>query len=548
MVMGLPDHWDVCHRTSFLEGRPTAFAHWGDTIVVGLESNVVLLDAITGIRTSVLSGHTDTILSLEFSLDGTLLVSRSIDNTVKLWDIQTGGVIRTFGDDTSAISSVSLSPDCTTLASGTWDGAIRLWDVRTGVCRLVKARHDGAVTVIRFSPVDSRRIITSSMGTTVQQWDVEGHRVGASHREGAVVLHIAYTSDGSRFVSCAGDVATVRDSRSGAVVVKLDAQNRSTIRQCCFSPDGRLMACAADRNIYIWDITSSVPHLVGNLVRHSSPVAFIAFTSSLISAVIDQSLKLWQSSSFLTDSVATDHTAGLHGSTPIRSVNIFAKDGTVVTSDESGVVKTWDLKTSRCKESFLTPAKGIRDTHLANDRLIVVWLVGEEQRYHVWDTSDGRLLRKVYSSLGRVNDLKIAGDGSKIFGLRGVSIEARSMRTGEWAGDAVCVRGKGSSLIVRGSQVEFGDQKGWGWDFGGPEVSDYKELPDRPRLDVIDWSGETKIKPRWIEDTVTKSLVFRLPERYMKSDTEIGWDGRYLLVWSRSGEVVIMDFQSVTPQ
>lgn len=547
VLMGLPDRWNLCSRTIFPEGQPTALAHWGDILAVGMESNAEILDAITGIRTSILSGHTDMILSLTFSLDGTLLVSISVDKTVKLWDVQTGGVIKTFGGPSSAISSVSISPDCTTIASGTWDGAIHLWDVRTGERRLTKARHNCAVTAICFSPVNPRLLLTSSMGTTVRQWNVEGYPIGASYREGAIVSHITYTPDGTRFASCAGEVATVRNSRSGAVVIKLNAPNRTSIRQCCFSPDGRLMACAADRTIFVWDITHSEARLVGNCVGHSRPVSFITFSSSLISAALDQSLKFWQSSNFLTDSVTPDPMASLHGSTPIRSVNLFAKVNAVVTSDESGMVKTWDLMTGRCKGSFSTPAKGIRDTHLAGDTLIIVWFVGEEKQYHIWDVVEGRLAQIAHSSFGRIDDLKISGDGSKVFGLHGCYIEVRSVQTGENLGEVFFRNGKGYSLIVDGSKVEYGDQKGWGWDFGGPGVPDYGELPDRPRLEIVDWFDEGKIKPRWIRDTVTGRRVFRIPERYIKHDTEVGWDGRYLLVWSRSGDMVIIDFASVYP-
>lgn len=45
----------------------------------GLKSDVMLLDAITEIRKSVLSGHTNTIASLLFSLYRTLLTSRGND-------------------------------------------------------------------------------------------------------------------------------------------------------------------------------------------------------------------------------------------------------------------------------------------------------------------------------------------------------------------------------------------------------------------------------------------------------------------------------------
>ena len=546
MFMGLPDRWDTCFRTITFGVKPSTFAYRRDIIAVGLGSDVVLFDGITGSRTSLLSGHTDVILSVAFSLDGARLVSSGEDRTVKLWDVETGGVIRSFSCCTSSISSISIAPDYTTIASGTWTGAIRLWDVQSGAYRSIET-HQGDVSVVSFSPIDSHRLASSSLDGTVQQWDIDGNRIGTPCHEAHRVDDLAYALGGTRFVSCGGKVATVRDSESGAVIAKLNAPDRTSLYRCCFSPDGRFVACAADTIIYVWDITSE-PRLVGRLVGHTDTITFLTFSSSLISGSRDQSIKFWQSSNFLSDSTTAGGTAALHGSTPIASVNLFPGDGTVVTSDDSGVVSTWDLTTGSRKTSSSTPAKGIRDTHLADDTLLVVWWVDGEKQYHIWDVGNDQLLRKVYSLLSAVKGLKVSGDGTKIFGLGDGRIEVRCAQTGKYVGGAWLEGGIGSGLIVHGSKVEYEGKKGWGWNFGGQEASDFGELPDRPCLDVIDWSDGRRVKPRWIEDTVTGRRVFRLPERYMKSDTEIRWDGRYLLVWSRSGDVLVIDFNSVCPR
>ena len=547
MLMGLPDRWDTCSRTIFLEGRPSAFAYWGDIVAIGSESSLVLLDAITGIKMSVLCGHRDKIRSLSFSLGGTLLFSRSDDKTVKIWDVQTGGVIRTFSDATSVALAASISPDGTKIALGTKGGEIRLWDVRTGKCHSIKTGQDD-VGAVSFSPINSRRLISSSWSGTVRQWDVDGRQIGPSHHEADGVSDLAYTLDGTRFVSCGGTVATVRDSKSGSKVVKLRAPNRAPLNRCCFSPDGKFVACAAGTTICVWDITVSGARLVGPLVGHSDLITFVAFSSSLISGSWDQSVKFWQSSSFLADSTATDNMAALHDSTPIVSVNLFAEYATVVTTDSSGLVKTWNLTTGRSESSFSTPAKGECDTHLASDTLTIVWFTEEKREYQIWDVYKGQLLRSFYSSLPNLRDLKISGDGSKIFGFGIDHIEAVSMHTGEYGGRVEHGIPRGSGIFVRGSKVGIDNSGGSGWDFGGVKVSYFKELPDRPRLDLVDLSTGDGSQPRWIEDTVTKRPVFRLPERYMKSDTKRRWDGRYLLVWSRSGEVVIMDFDCVCPR
>lgn len=564
--MGLPEKWDTCSRTISIEGEPSIFAHWGDTIAIGKESDVVLLDAITGRRTSVLSGHAYNIHSLAFSLDGTLLVSGSVDKTVKLWDIQTGGVIKTFSDPPFLPSTVSISSDCTTIASGTHDGTIRLWDIRTGKCRPVANRHDNMITAITFSPTNPRHLISSSYDGTVRKWDVDGHQIGTPYREETGVENVAYASDGARFVSCGGAAATVRETESGMVVVKLDApKKKAKVKYSCFSPDGRFVACATGGAIYVWDIANSEARLVGNLVGHARSIRFIAFSTSLISGS-DLSVKFWQSSSFLTDSIATNNIPPPPGSSPIISANLFAEDGTIVTSDSSGVVKTWEFTTGRSKSSFSTPSKGVQDTHLAGDTLIVVWCPVGDKEYHIWDVGKGELLRTVGSSLDEIVDLRISGDGSKIFGAGSTHIEARSIHSGEDAGIVehgnrglslhALFRDKKEGLssdflVVRGCKVWLAESNDAGWDFEGREVSPFtitNEFLDQSRLRLVDGpSKQYTVKPVWIQDTVTGRSIFHLPARYLASGMKRRWDGRYLLVWSPSGEMMVMDFSCVFP-
>ena len=510
----------------------------------------MLLDTITGSNKSALSGHTGIILSLAFSLDGTLLVSGSEDKTVKLWDVQTGTAVKTFSDHTSSILAVSISSDHATIASGAEDGTICLWDVRTGRCHPMPLCHDGRVTAVSFSPIDSRRLISSSWDRTVRWWNVDGRQVGATCHEAGRVAYVSYASDGTHFVLCGGTVATVRDSESGAVMVKLYAPKRQPLLQCCFSPDDKFVACVATDTIYVWDITSSEARLVGNFVGHSKPIISIAFSSFLISASQDRSVKIWQSSNFRVDPITADNTPTLLDSAQIESVHLFAEENTVVTSDSSGVVKVWDLATGGCESPFSTPAKGIQDTQLAGDPPIVVWWAVDGKEYRVWDVGNDQLLRTIPSSLDEILDLRISGDGSKIFGLGVKHIEARSIQAG---GYASCVElqedtGKEGGLVVRGSKVWLAGSKETGWDFVGQEVSHFslsRGFPDRPRFDLVEPPVDRMAKSARVQDTVTGRVVFYLPERYMEHGTRRRLDGRHLLVWSRSGEVTVIDLNCV---
>ena len=112
--------------------------------------------------------------------------------------------------------------------------------------------------------------------------------------------------------------------------------------QClCLSPDSRLVAVAAESTVYIWDITSSNPHLVETFLGHTDNVTSLAFASSstLISASWDESVKFWKIGTLLADPVVN-----VPGSTPITlplisSISIQARDGIAISSDTDGVVK-----------------------------------------------------------------------------------------------------------------------------------------------------------------------------------------------------------------
>ena len=547
MLTGLPARWDACSRMISFPSTPSAFAHHGDTIAVGLGSQVGLIDAITGAGTSALHGHTTTILSIEFSLDGTLLVSRCKDNTVKLWDIQTGGAIRTLSDHTCVVSAIAISPDGTTIVLGTTDGLIRLWDVRTGKCHPINTHRHGEVNVVRFSPADSQRFIFSSRGGAIQQLDLDGREVGTSYREDYEVDDLTYASDGNRFVSCGTLGAFVQDSESMVELVRLRG---FALSRCCFSPDGRFVACSSKTTICVWNITTRRTPLVEYRSGHSESITFLAFPSTLVSGSSDRSVKFWQSSSFLAIPKTTGHMAalGIDFSDPIVSVKLSPGDNTLVTSHRSGWVKTLNL-TMRTRKKFATPASGRHDTHLDGNTFIIAWYADTKNgyQYHLWDLYKSRLLwvRGFSRPSPFINDLKISQDGSKIFGLTDTHIEILCTQRSEARRVEVGGR-RASNLFVRGSQVGISNSGGMGWDFGTSEVPSFGELPDWPRLNLVDRSRGGAVEPCGIEDTVTKRAVFHLPETYMKLGTKVEWDGRYLLIWSSHGEgVVVIDFDSV---
>ena len=403
-----------------------------------------------------------------FSSDGTSIISGSGDKTVKLWDVQTGGVVNTFCGHKRGVRSVSISADSATIGSASGDNTIRLWNVQTGGCPY-QIRLWGSVSHIMLPPTDPQCLMYISNGK-VWQWGTDGYQI----RPPFDCSHVAFSSDGAQFVSCFNKTVTVHDSSSGAIVTEFQVVDNAS--SCCFSPSNGLVAVAVGDIAYCWDITTSKPQLVETFIGHTLWIKFLIFSSSttLISGSGDNSVKFWQIGAQSTDPVLTALKPAPVASASIKSVTLQSKEGIVIIYYSDAVIKILDVSTGICKASFQTPAEASHelcrwDTQLINGRLIFVW--STDNKVHAWDGENRELLWEMDVPWHSIDDLKISGDGSWVFGVYTPWLYALSLQTGEVI-EKVNIEYDESSgdLMVDGSRVWVcWNQLGYiGWNFGIP--------------------------------------------------------------------------------
>jgi len=542
VVKGLPAEWGMCFRSVLLDTPTRTLSCCNNTVAIGSKpGDIIILDTITGIQTAVLSGHTDWVTCVTFSSDGTSLVSGSFDQTVKLWDVQTGGVVKTFSGHTHWVWSVSISAGYTVIASGSRDGTIRLWDIQTKECKcFIEQNYYPHHTI--FSPTNPQHLISTS-STKLLQWDINGNQTNPPSNGS----HIAFSPDGTQFVSCYKPIVTVQNSDSGEIVARFQIA-KGNAQCCCFSLDGRLVAVAAGSTVYIWDITNSNPHLVETFIGHADYISSLIFSSpsTLISASVDNSVKFWQISASSIDPAMTDPESTPITLPLISSISLQARDGIAISSDTDGVVKTWDIPASLCKALSKSPAEDYKHggVKLINSRLVFVWY--GDGKVNIWDPEKGKFLLKADIYEDSLSDLRMSGDGSKIFCINGEFIQAWDMWTGEAIGKAVVEPDYGiGSLAMDGPRV-------WveilfiedtiGWDFGilgSPPVKLSTLPPVTLHLnDTRLWDN----RQYRIQDTITGKVVFQLPERFQSHVVEMQWNGQYLVISFMSEKELVLEF------
>lgn len=98
-----------------------------------------------------------------------LLVSGSLDNTIKLWDIETGKVVRTLFGHIEGVWAVAS--DKLRLVSGSHDRTIKIWMRDEGKCTATLFGHRGAVTCLALG---EDKIVSGSDDGDVRIWSFAG--------------------------------------------------------------------------------------------------------------------------------------------------------------------------------------------------------------------------------------------------------------------------------------------------------------------------------------------------------------------------------------
>ncbi|HNL39836.1 MAG TPA: WD40 repeat domain-containing protein, partial [Saprospiraceae bacterium] len=281
-----------------------------------------------------LRGHTDKVLSVQFSRNSRLLISGGADHNAILWDAETGALVRTFERHTGEVRSASFFDDDDKIITAGNDHYVYLWDrngallqtllcgpefngialgppdkkhVLTGDLDLRfwpiswsvfndNSPHIAEITSLSVAPGDEL-CLTGSKDHTAKIWNIESQDVLWTFQAEDEVVAVDWSLDGNYFmIGLRNGTIHLFDS-DRLLISTFRGQHSSSLTCLALSPDGKhYISGSRDGLAKVWELNgSNNPTLVSTLTDRSDVSSVAWSPNGLMIAIgfLNENVKIY---------------------------------------------------------------------------------------------------------------------------------------------------------------------------------------------------------------------------------------------------------------
>uniref|UniRef100_A0A8C2IFC3 Apoptotic peptidase activating factor 1 n=1 Tax=Cyprinus carpio TaxID=7962 RepID=A0A8C2IFC3_CYPCA len=347
------------------------------------------------------NGHLSWVHCVQFSPDGSLLLSSSDDQTIRLWETNqvhtsSAAALKRDSDVLFSQSDVTIvAPDsrnrlqvqstrdlseelpsrirCTCIsrnalfvALGTESGTVQVLEVPSGKTSQMLTGHTRTVHHCQFTD-DGETLVTSSEDTTVRvwKWRTGEYLVLEGHKEPVRKFHLLNNSTSSHMFSWSFD-GTVKVNRTSTNF----SCHKGAVLSCDVSSDRHLFATtSADRTAKVWSNASW--EMTFLLKGHKDCVRSCRFSwdnKRLATGDDNGEIRLWSMLDGALLKICSrdtkDSMDSFHGGwvTDLQ----FSPDNRVLVST-GGYIKWWSVETGEALQTFYTMGANLKKIHVSAD-------------------------------------------------------------------------------------------------------------------------------------------------------------------------------------
>ncbi|QRV77779.1 WD40-repeat protein (notchless protein), related protein [Ceratobasidium sp. AG-Ba] len=313
--------WDITTRNQVMAPENIPLADPAKSAFLTLDNNrtayaygalVALWDVNQELVFGPLLGHSDDVPSVTCSSSGNRIVSGSYDTTIRIWDVcalpspmspvDTAANLNRVHSLPSPASLATFSLDGRLIASAHLNDTIWVWDAQTGrvVLGPLESLSDSPESIAFTS--GGRLVSCALSGGRLHAWDVSSgrlvHKMITQNDPGSIGAQV-FSADGQLLVivpKSQKHLVRIWNVEDGTVILEQSLGNLNPTMIAAFSPDNRNIAfISRDRTVHVWDVQTGRP-LFETVTGHSKGIPTVLYSPDglrIASGSFDATICIW---------------------------------------------------------------------------------------------------------------------------------------------------------------------------------------------------------------------------------------------------------------
>ncbi len=393
--------------------------------------------------------HSIYLSQIQFSEDGKLIYTTTIDGSTKIWDAVTGHLFHTINGNPSFIVPFTLDPRSKISAIGGEDFLAQIWDLRNGEQVKVLPGDYSLSLQFAISPDGSTFLYGDETGVIEAKSLLNGQLLATKKRHAKEVLKIAYSNNG-KYIYSLGEKDTLKvwQAQNWELVAQIGGLKIDDLNVHFLNKNVQIVFGARSGKVYLWDFLTQK---IQNLEGHQSPLMNLNTSGNsqyVLSNDEEYTARLWdlknkelvftiQDSGLISTQVSKNGQYMIGGfengilkcwntqnqqllwtqqahDTELNLLQ-FSPDGQYLISgsaneEGSNAVFLWEVKSGRQVQKFDGFSKMVESLAIApNQRYLIAGR--SDGRIQIWDHGSGQLLQSIPAHKGAIKSINISTDG-----------------------------------------------------------------------------------------------------------------------------------------